>query len=558
MKPLQNARRQLASNLSVSSYWKLRKIRLTISMLFCLVLFSIVLINSCSSFKNMHAASDGPAVLQKPEPQPLGNADRGKEVFRFETFGNEGFWFNAMRMQQGMDEAKVTPKQMLAMGLHFDMEALDAGLKKTLEAEFKTDLSIQNAPNLNDPKMTVMLINSNTVIGIVPKDSNKDQMINILKGDVVGISCTLCHAVTDASAFNMPNGGSAGKRIDGLAPLTLDMGKLLATAKNSRAYYANMQLNIMGKTIGRAPKGIEPTSTEAEVDAYLSNPAFYPVGTFDETHDGIGNSVKNVPLFRQDLAAPFGTSGQNALLENISNSSYTSNLDMTTLATPEGRQFLFLRAGDAGVKIHENYKQILQETGVTGYPYVQAKLVGGAGNPDHAVGRRVDDQKLKDMTAYLFSLPAPPGAKVNTEMAARGRALFRTNCTGCHNVDQNKPVDAKLLNLKSIWPDYNPANAGKRGDPNQSAILNSPGDFDDKMIIVDASDHGEPRGNALPLLLDLDRTTLFLHNGSVKSLDELLDPKRGKKSPHPFYIAYKKERADMIEFLRGLDTKYRK
>ncbi|MEJ7685428.1 MAG: hypothetical protein WKG06_47820 [Segetibacter sp.] len=54
------------------------------------------------------------------------------------------------------------------------------------------------------------------------------------------------------------------------------------------------------------------------------------------------------------------------------------------------------------------------------------------------------------------------------------------------------------------------------------------------MVIVDASDHGEPRGNALPLLLDLDRTTLFLHNGSVRSLDELLNPNRGKSIPSPF------------------------
>ncbi len=46
----------------------------------------------------MHAASYGPAELQQPKPQPLGNAARGKEVFRFETFGNEGFWFNAMRI----------------------------------------------------------------------------------------------------------------------------------------------------------------------------------------------------------------------------------------------------------------------------------------------------------------------------------------------------------------------------------------------------------------------------------------------------------------------------
>lgn len=531
-------------------------------MLFCLVVCNVLFFNSCNSSKNIQASTqvsvrDGPADIQKPKEQPLGDIARGREVFRFETFGNEGFWFNAMRMQQGMIEAKVTPKQMLGLGLHIDMEAVDTELRRVLEAEFKTDLSMQNAPLLNDPKVTATLVNANAIIGMVAKDSNKDKEINIMEGDMVGLSCAVCHTVTDASAFNMPNGGTAGRRIDGLAPLTLNIGKLLATAKNSRAYYANMQLNIMGKTIGLAPKGIEPTSTEAEVDAYLSNPAFYPVGTFDETHDGIGNPVKNVPLFRQDLAAPFGTSGQNALLENISNSSYTANLDMTTLATPEGKQFLFLRAGDAGVKIHENYKKILQETGVTGYPYVQAKLVGDAGNPDHAVGRRVDDQKLKDMTAYLFSLPAPAGAKVNTEMAARGRALFRTNCTGCHNSDQSKPVDAKLLNLKSIWPDYNPATAGKRGDPKQSAILNSPGDFDDKMIIVDASDHGEPRGNALPLLLDLDRTTIFLHNGSVKSLDELLNPQRGKTSPHPFYIKDNSPRADLIEFLRSLDTDMR-
>ncbi len=74
------------------------------------------------------------------------------------------------------------------------------------------------------------------------------------------------------------------------------------------------------------------------------------------------------------------------------------------------------------------------------------------------------------------------------------------------------------------------------------------------MVIVDASAHAGPRGNALPMLLDLARTTVFLHDASVKSLDELLDPMRGKKSPHPFYIDDTKQRADIIEFLRGLDT----
>ncbi len=556
MQSIYNVYRRFASYLSLrDNKWKVRKINLTIFMLFCLVLLGVLSINSCSSAKNMQASgSDGPADIQKPEVQPLGDAVMGKEVFRFETFGNEGFWFNAMRMQQGMAEKKVTPKKMLEIGLQFDMEAVDLELRKALEAEFKTDLSLQNAPLLNNPMTTEKLINENAVIGVVPKDSNKDDKIDIMKGDMVGISCAICHTVTDKYAFNMPNGGTAGRRIDGLAPLTFNIGKLLATAQNSRAYYVNLQLNNMGKTTGRSSKGITAESTEAEVDAYLENPINYPVGTFDETHDGIGNSVKNVPLFRQDLAAPYSSSGENPLFEDISNSSYTSNLDLSTMATAEGRELLFQRAGQAGVKVYEDYKKILAETGVTGYPYVQAKMIGKPGNQHNAVGRRVDDKKLRDMTAYCFSLQAPAGAKVNTDMAARGRMMFRQNCTSCHNVDQSKPVNARLVDLKKVWPVYSPIPAGMRGDPKQSPIINSPGNYDDKMVVNDASDHGEQRGVALPLLLDLDRTTLFLHDGSVKSLEELLNPQRGEKSPHPFYIKDKSQRDDMIEFLRGLDT----
>ena len=111
-----------------------------------------------------------------------------------------------------------------------------------------------------------------------------------------------------------------------------------------------------------------------------------------------------------------------------------------------------------------------------------------------------------------------------------------------------------LVELKQMWKGYTPVPAGKRGDSKLSTILNSPGTFDDKMIVVDASDRGEKRGNALPLLLDLARTNIFLHDASVPSLDNLLDPSRGDSSPHPFYIADASQRADMVEFLRGLDT----
>jgi mono/diheme cytochrome c family protein len=332
------------------------------------------------------------------------------------------------------------------------------------------------------------------------------------------------------------------------------MGKLLAMAANSRAYYPNLQQTFLGISIGRAPSGLGPQSTEAEIDAYLTNRAFYPVGTFDETHDGNGNSVKNVPLFRQDLAAPYGSAGEHALLENIGNGSYTTNLDLTTLATPDGRAFLEMKAGPAGKQLSDEYASILRDTGVTGFPYVVARRTGKVGAPESPVGLRVDEQKLLDMNAYLAGLPAPRGAQVDVVAADRGREMFRRSCTACHNVDQSKAVPAILADLKTLWPAYAPLPAGVRGDGKLSTILNAPGTFDDKMIIVDASDRGEKRGNAMPLLLDLGRTNLFLHDASVPSLDALLDPRRGDDAPHPFYVHAPEDRRAMIQFLRGLET----
>ncbi len=360
--------------------------------------------------------SDGKAA-----PKIVGRVRAGRDVFRFETFGNEGFWTDAARMPKGMMDAKVTPLQALQAGLLVDIEAVPQAMRDAMAAELKTDLSPQNAPMLNDPMTTVKLMEANAVVGIVPKDSNGDGKIDIASGDKIGVSCALCHTITDKSVHAIPGAGSIGRRIDGPAALQLNMGKLLAMAANSRAVYPNLQLTLGGKTIGRAPTGLTPNSTEAEVDAYLSNPQFYPVGTFDETQDGNGNSVINTPLFRQDLAAPYGSAGEFAKLVDISNGSYTTNLDPTTLVTPEGRAFLKIKAGAAGEQLANDYAKVLAATGVTGFPFVQAKLVGNAGDPASPVGRRVDEQKLADMKAYLEALAAPKGGKVDAAASARGR-----------------------------------------------------------------------------------------------------------------------------------------
>jgi len=500
--------------------------------------------------------SYGPDSSKNPFPHQTGNAARGREVFRFETFGNEGFWTDAMRLPKGMMDAKFTPLDALKAGLHVDIERVPPDLSKALAKELKTDLSPENAPLLNDPATTVKLINANAVIGVVPRDTNRDMVMRVDAGDKVGIACAICHTITDESVYAMPGKGSIGKRLDGRATHSINMGALLAMADNSRAYYPNLQAELGGKTIGRAPKGLTEKSTEAEVDAYLKNPKFYPVGTFDETSDGNGNPVQNTPLLRTDLAAPWGSAGEHARLDNIGNGSYTINLDLTTLVTPEGRKFLKLKGGAAGVELADDYAKILKETGVKGFPFVKAIKTGKI-SPASPVGLRVDNKKLLDMNAYLDSLQAPPGAKVEAASAARGRVVFVNNCTSCHNVDQSKRVPPMLVPMKTIFPGYAPTIIAKRTPPH-SPIQNSPGIFDDKMIVIDASDRGARRGNALPLLLDLARKPQFLHDASVPSLNALLNPARGAKAPHPFYVRDAAKRQDTVTFLRSLEIKHKK
>jgi len=355
----------------------------------------------------------------------------------------------------------------------------------------------------------------------------------------------------------MPKGGSIGPRQDGRAIHNLDLGAIFASAANSRALYPTLQLSLNangGKTLGRAPTGLTEHSTEAEVDAYLSNKAYYPVGMFDDSFDGNGDPMHNSPLFRQDLAAPYGSGGLIARLDNFSNLVYTTLFDQTELTTEGGRAFLHTLGGAAGDEIADNYVKILAETHVTGYPFVKATAQGKPGDEATPIGLRVDNKELLDLNAYLVSLPAPRGAPVDARSAARGREVFRTvGCTGCHNVDQSTRVPSDIVPMKTIFPGDNPVVLAQRTPP-LNAVLNTPNSiFDDKMAVVNASVRGDIRGIAMPLLLDLARKPVFLHDNSVASLEDLLDPKRGATAPHPFYVTTS-QRGDVVTFLKGLDT----
>ncbi len=548
-------------NATIKKVSGLKFTRINIAKIMAVGIFSAFALFWMGGFTHSQVArpSDGPVNQGNRVATQTGNEDSGREVFRFETFGNEGFWTDAVRAPQGMVAARVTPLQALQLGLSVDVDALDNATKKAVAADLKRDPTGRSSRLLNDPMTTVKLINANAVIGLPIKDTNRDGKFDVMNGDKVGASCALCHSMTDGSVLSLPKGGSIGRRADNLTNHNLDIGQIFATAANSRALYPVLQLSLTangGKTLGRAPRGLTERSTEAEVDAYLSNPQFYPVGMFDDTIDGNGDPMHTTPFFRQDLAAPFGSEGTIARVDNFSNLVYTALFDQTTITTPGGRALMKKLGGAAGEEIVDDYIKILKETGVTGYPFVRAAAHPQPGSEDAPLGIRVDNAKLLDMNAYAFKLRAPRGVKGDRQAINRGRDLFRSiGCTTCHNVDQSKPVPAVILPMKTIFPGDNPVTLAQRMPP-LNPVLDTPRSFfDDKMAIFNASIRGEIRGIALPLLFDLARKPVFLHDNSVPSLDNLFDPSRGATAPHPFYVSDTRERAYIVAFLRSLDDR---
>ena len=523
------------------------------------------LVAGCAGLAMNLNGSDDSAGAAGPQDQGLetrvatGAIEAGKQVFRFETFGNEGFWTDAARLPQGIAERRVTPMQALELGLNVDVTKVPLDIALKVVGGLLIDSSLRSSATMHDPDVTTRLINANAVIGFVVKDTNGDGHLDVAHGDKAGPTCALCHTIVKHPIFRLRNGGGIGFRDDGRANHHLNLGTIFATAANSRAFFPSLQLALKangGKSLGRAPQGLTEDSTEAEVDAYLSNPAYYPVGMFDDSLDGNGDPMHNTPFFRQDLAGPYGSDGTITKLENFSNFVYTTLFDPTRITTPEGRAFMHKVGGAAGDEIVESYVRVLSRTGVKNYPFVDAAADPRAGSEDAFTGARVDERKLLDLNAYVVSLRAPRGHVRDAASAVRGRSLFRSaGCTTCHNADQSKAVPGFIVPMKKVFPGDQPVVMAER-EPPLTPIMDTPGStFDDKMAVTNASARGEKRGVAMPLLLDLARKPVFLHDDSVRDLEMLFDPTRGSSAPHPFYLQDARDRADIAEFLRGLDDR---
>jgi hypothetical protein len=135
---------------------------------------------------------------------------QGKQIFRFDTFGDEVYWTDTLRMHEVI-AAGVSPRTALAVGLKVDSDTLPEAVKTALAA---------GQINLDDPAVTVTLLKLGAVVGVkgtVETVNGADRLTR------VGITCALCHSTVDNSFAP-----GIGKRLDGHANRSLNVGAIVA------------------------------------------------------------------------------------------------------------------------------------------------------------------------------------------------------------------------------------------------------------------------------------------------------------------------------------------
>ena len=81
---------------------------------------------------------------------------QGQQIFRHETFGDEGHWSDTLRMHEVIASA-VDPTTALSVGLKVDAEALPAAVVAGIRS---------GSINLHSPATTVALLKLNAVVGL--------------------------------------------------------------------------------------------------------------------------------------------------------------------------------------------------------------------------------------------------------------------------------------------------------------------------------------------------------------------------------------------------------
>jgi hypothetical protein len=307
----------------------------------------------------------------------------GQQTFRYETFGDEAFWGDLLRLHEpiagqahGGTGPGVSPKVALSLGLKIDAEVLPRGLAADLQL---------GAVDLDDPLVTLTLLQLNAVVGVTAFFDDDNSIKSL------GIHCALCHSTVDDSFAP-----GIGRRLDGRPNRDLNMGAIIGLSPDLSALTRLLEIDDapLRKVLASwGPgkfdmellldgKGMRPDGRSA---ATLIPPAFGLAGVSLQSWTGWGPG------------------------------SYWSSL-VANLAMMGKGTFFDPRLDDAAK-----------------FPVAARARMGHVQNDPDLI-----TPKLADLQLYQLSLasPPPPADSFDPDLAKRGGEIFqgKANCARCHRL----------------------------------------------------------------------------------------------------------------------------
>jgi hypothetical protein len=316
----------------------------------------------------------------------------GRQIFRFDTFGDEAFWGGTLQLHQTIAGVQgggvgpgLSPSAALGLGLKVDVDALPPGLVTALT---------QGTLDLNDPANTLALLELNAVLGVTGFFDAAGTLQSI------GTQCALCHSTVDDSLTT-----GIGRRLDGWANRDLNVGAIIAFAPNLQFFVDLLQVPDQA-TVRAVLNSWGPGKFDAELilDGQAVNP--------QQISNGIVTGT-NVPAATL-LPPAFGLAGVNLHTwtgwGSVSHwNAFVANLEMGGQGT-----FFDPRLNDP----------------------VRFPVAARAGFDDLRDTPDLITSKLAALHFYQLAIPAPapPAGSFDPAAAARGQALFngRAQCATCH------------------------------------------------------------------------------------------------------------------------------
>src|SRR5918995_1103515 len=192
---------------------------------------------------------------------------RGREIFRYDTFGSESFWGDQLKLHEAIAGEKqggrgrgLSPKQALQLGLTVDQGKVPSTHLEVLKG---------GAVSLENPETTLELLRANAVVGVTGFFDKKDKRLRS-----VGLQCAFCHSTVDDSFAR-----GIGRRLDGWPNRDLNVGAIVELSPDLKPM-ADL-LKTDEATVRKVLKAWGPGKYDAELNQ--DGKAFRPDGKTSAT-----------------------------------------------------------------------------------------------------------------------------------------------------------------------------------------------------------------------------------------------------------------------------------